>query len=378
LVYVTAMRRVLALLAAMSLAATGCSFSSVDPDADIHITGRVLDASGKPLSGAKVLLMKQADIGEVIFGTILAIGTLSTICFVPDAPAICDKARVATSDADGRYEFDLKGSDTQGTLGTESTLTVTFSGPAAQGSTTVSFTAQDTSIKLPDAGLWRARPRLSSGSGQIGLSWSPLPSSAGSDAAYSAQVFDADGQTPLWSQPASGRSASIDSRILEDRPGTIAVSAGTDLSGGSGTGDLRASFLSTRLPVDDSAGAPPSRGRPCAAVTGTTRPRSGTLSSCPATDGDLTAAAHLSGRGKRVVTGAVVDLGASRPFSLVVARGFSGQFLLEVSDDGTTYRTVLTSSSSAVSPADRPTARFVRVRSASGLDQSLLSELSVW
>jgi hypothetical protein len=372
------MRRVLALLTAASLAATGCSFSSLDPDAEIHIAGQVLDASGRPLSGAKVLLMKQADIGEVIFGTILAIGTLSTICFAPDPPAICDQARTTEADADGRYEFYLEGSDTQGTLGTESTLTITFSGPPAQGSTTLSFTAEDTSITLPDAGLWRAKPRLTSSSGQIGLTWSGLPSSAGTDPAYSAQVYAADGQAPLWSQPATGGKASIDSRILEDLPGAVAVTAGTDLSGGSGAGDLRASFLSAQLPVDATAGAPPSRGHPCAAVTGTARLRIGRLTSCAATDGDLTVAAHLSGQGDRVVTGAVVDLGTSRPVSLVVARGFRGPFLLEVSDDGTAYRTVMTSLGAAASPPGSPTARFVRVRSASGLDQSLLSELSVW
>ena len=373
------MHKALGLVAALSLTVAGCSFSEVDPDANVEISGRALDASGKPLANAKVLLFKQADLGEVVFGTVLAVGTLSTICLLPDAPAICRKARTATTDDDGRYEFELKGSDTQGTLGTESTLNVVFAASKAQSSTTVSFTAKDESISLPDARLWRSAARVSQSSGRIGLSWAPLPPKAGDDAAYSTQLFEADSQSALWSQSASGRSASVDARILEDQAGSVAVSATTKLSGASGAGEVRASYLSPRLPVHATAGTPPSRGRPCAAVTGTAPPKAGRLSTCAATDGDLRSPARLSSKKAGVVTGAVIDLGSSRPVSLVVARGFAGQCLVELSDDGMTYRTVATSSgTAAVEVPGSPSARFVRLRSPAGLDESLSSEVSVW
>jgi hypothetical protein len=76
----------------------------------------------------------------------------------------------------------------------------------------------------------------------------------------------------------------------------------------------------------------------------------------------------------------VVDLGRIRPVSLVVARGFGGQFLVEVSTDGTTFGTVATGSGQAyaVRPDARPRARYVRLRSPVGLDESLSSEVSVW
>lgn len=373
------MRRIPGVLAALSLAVTSCSFSSVDPDAPVEISGRALTASGKPLANAKVLLFKQADIGEVVFGTVLTIGSLSTICLLPEAPAICRKARTTTTDADGRYSFELKGSDTQGTLGTESTLNVVFSGPKAQGSTTVSFTAEDEEITLPDARLWRSAPTVSRPSGRIELSWSRLPKAAGSDPAYSAQLFEAEGEGALWSQPASGTRATIDPRILEDQPGGVAVGAGTSLSGGSGAGDLRASYLSPRLPVTATAGTPESRGRPCAAVTGTAPPRAGRFVACLVTDGDLKKPARLSAARAAVVTGVVIDLGASRPVSLVVTRGFAGQFLVEISGNGKSYRTVATSAgSTAVEVPGSPSARFVRLRSPAGLDESLSSEVSVW
>jgi hypothetical protein len=212
------------------------------------------------------------------------------------------------------------------------------------------------------------------------MSWSPLPSAAGRNGQYSAQLFEADGQAALWSQPASGRQASIDPRILEDRSGSVAVSARTTLSGGSGTGAVRASYLSTRQPVKATAGTPPWRGRPCAAVTGMAPTAAGAMSACAATDGDLKTPARLGAGKAAVVTGVVIDLGASHPVSLVVARGFSGQFLVEVSGDGKSYRTVATNSGSAaaLSVPGHPTARFVRLRSPVGVDQSLASEVSIW
>jgi len=374
------MRGVPAVLMAFSLTVVGCSVSDVDPDATVRISGHALDARGRPLADAEVLLFKQADIGEILIGTTLAIGTLSTICLLPDPPAICNEARKATTDEDGTYEFELKGSDTQGTLGTESTLNVVFSGPEAQGSTSVSFTVKDTAVTVPDARLWKAAPRVSDAGGALRLSWSPLPKAAGKDAGYSTQLFEGDTGSVFWSQAASGDEASVDPRLLEDRDGSVAVNATTSLSGGSGTGDVRANYLSARLPVEDSAGAPPSRGQPCAAVVGTKPTLGEPPEVCPMTDGDLTAAARLEGLGKKAVSGVVLDLGSVRPVDLVVARGFAGQFLVEVSTDGKVWQPVGSElgRTVAVTPPGRPSARFVRVRSPAGLDESLAAEVSVW
>lgn len=371
------MRRVPAVLLGLSLAATGCSFSSVDPDAEVRVSGRALDASGKPLAGARVLLVKQADIGEVLFGSILAVGTLSTICYLPDPPALCAKAKTATADADGGYTFTLAGEDTQGTLGTESTMNVVFATGQDKPSTTISFTAKDTEIRLPDARLWNSRARASVGPDGIRVSWAGLPAAAAENADYAAQLFEADGSA-LWTQPASGGRATLDARYLEDRRGGVAVSAGADLNGGSGAGDLRASFLSPRLGVRATAGAPPSRGDRCAPVTGTGPAVNGRFGRCAITDGDLDAPARLTGKG--VVVGATVDLGSRRPIRLVVARGFAGQVLLEVSEDAKNFQVVATGSGSSVglTPNAPTSARYVRLRSPAGVDQSLATEISVW
>jgi hypothetical protein len=372
------MHKVPAFVTVFGLAVAGCGFSSVDPHSSVSISGRALDSAGKPLRNAHVLLVKQADIGEVIFGSILTVGTLSAICFAPDPPAICEKARTTTTDADGRYHFDVKGSDTQGSLGTEATLNVVFSGRSSKTSTTVSFSAKDNTVTVPDARLWDLSAAVSGAGHGIRLSWRPLARSAGAKASYSVQLYDSRNGSVLWTQPASGGRAEVDPRLLEDHRGAVAVSAGAELSGGSGTGAVRASYLSPRLPVTASAGAPPSRGRPCAAVVGTAPKVVKFGSPCAATDGDLSGPARLTGGD--TVTGVVVDLGHVQPVDLVVARGFSGQLLVETSTDGTTYRTVATGfgQAYAVRPQGRPSARYVRLRSPAGLDESLASELSVW
>ncbi|RNL80870.1 discoidin domain-containing protein [Nocardioides marmorisolisilvae] len=375
------MRRVSAVVASLSVLATGCSFSKVDPNASVVVSGTALNAAGQPLANTKVLLFKQADIGGVLFGGILALGSLGTVCLLPkgDAPDICHKARTATTDDRGRYHFDLKGEDTQGSLGTEATLNVVFSSGGTT-STTVSFSAKETAIQLPTARLVNLAPHVSQSGGGIRVGWTRLPSAAGRKASYSAQLFAARGQSALWTQTATGRSATLDPRLLEDRDGSVAVGAATVLPGGTGTGTVRGYYLSKKLAVRATAGAPPSRGKRCAAVTGTAPAKDGAFSRCAATDGDLDNAARLISGNGAVVTGAVVDLGSVRPVSLVVGRGFTGQVLVEISTDGRTFSTVATSSGTAVAtkvPGNQR-ARYVRLRSPSGLDQSLSSELSVW
>lgn len=78
-------------------------------------------------------------------------------------------------------------------------------------------------------------------------------------------------------------------------------------------------------------------------LAGTARPKNALFASCAATDGDLDQPARLRGKGVAAVTGVVVDLGTARGIDLVVARGFAGQVLVEVSADGRSFTTAATS-----------------------------------
>lgn len=380
------MRRCLLLVLLVTTVATlaaGCRFSKVNAKATVHISGRAVSASGAPLAGVQVRLFKEADLGEALTGIVLALGSLGTICLLPAAPAICRQARVATTAADGSYTFTLSGADTQGTLGTESTLDLVVSAPganAARVGTTLSFNVRKTTVQLPVARLWNAAPRVAEGAGRIKLRWLALPPAAGRSAAYSAQLYDPTREAPVWSQPASSPTrAVIDARVLEDRAAGVAASARTTLDGRLGTGDVHASYLSARVPVRPISGAPPSRHRPCLAVSGTDL-RTTLQHNCAATDGDLLSPARLSAPKAVPVSGVVIDLGRIRPIHLVVARGLSGSYIVELSGNGVTYRTVATGGEPTIAadPPGNPRARFVRVRSPGGLDEGLLTEVSVW
>ena len=329
-----------------------------------------------------MLLLKQADIGEVIFGTILAIGTLSTICLVPDAPAICDQARIATADADGRYEFDLEGLRHPGHarhgVDPHGHLLRSAQPRAARRSASPPRTPRSRS-RTPDCGGpspgCRAAPARSASRGRP---YRPRPAAT---RRTRRRCTTPKGQLPLWSQPASGGETSIDSRILEDRPARSRSPPSTDLSGGSGAGDLRASFLSARLPVDATAGAPPSRGRPCAAVTGTARPRSRRpdVLCGHRRRPDRGRAPHQPARAGSSPVSSSTSAPPDRSASSWHA-GFCGPFLVEVSDDGTTYRRSLTSLGQLRHA--RPTGSRPHASSACGHPPAWIraccSELSVW
>ena len=373
------------MLAAL-LTATGCHFSHVDPNADITVSGRALDASGKPLANTKVRLFKEADFGEAVIGIVFTLGTLGSVCLLPNAPTVCRRAKTATTDASGQFTFKLKGSDTQGLIGTESTLDLVVSNPGAGAndpSTTVTFTVKQASVSLPDARLWAAKPAVREGGDTVHLTWPALPASYGSSPKYAAQLYDPTRQAATWTQNASAGGADIDARILEDKAAAAAVQVRTELAGASGAGSVHGVYGSAKVAVRPIAGAPPSRGKPCLATTGfTSSPNSDAVpqAKCTVTDGDLIGVGNLTGKPNQTVTGVTVDLQAERPVHLVVVRGFGGMFDLEVSSDGQTFRQVGIGegSTATVSPAGAPTARYVRVRSPSGLSQSLMCEVSIW
>lgn len=379
------MRKTLPVLLAATLVVSSCSFSKVDPNATVTVSGSALAADGSPLAGAQVHVFAEADLADVVFGGVLALGTLGSVCLLPAAPTICHRGHTATTDSTGRFTLTLKGSDTQGLIGTEATLDAVIAAPAATSSdpsTTLSFTVKSTTVQLPAARLWAAGERVGDSGGSVKLSWHPLPSGYGSSPAYSAQLFSAAQAALLWTQPGTGTGSTVDARVLEDVSASAAAGAHTTLASGSGTGTVHANYLSGRTPVRAAAGAPRSRHRPCSAVVGGVSTALITVAqaSCGATDGDLTEPARLMGKNAAVVTGAVVDLGAAAPIALVVAHGLAGMTLVEVSTDGTHFRQagILAGSPAALRPPGDPVARYVRVRTPSGLDESLLSEISVW
>jgi hypothetical protein len=369
-----------ALVAIVLLLAAACDLSHVDPEQTVIISGRALTAAGHPLADVEVHLYKEPDVGEVIIGSVLALGSLGAVCLLPAAPAICNQGHSTTTGADGSYRFTIKGSDTQGLVGDASTLDVVFTDPAGGAhapSTTLRFKAQTKNVRLPAARLWNAGLHVAAHPSRrptFAMSWSRLSGIDGSDAGYSVQLLDPTQGLALWSQPAAGNRAQIDARIIEDHAADAAVTARARLRG------VEVIYLSSRTPAQAIAGAPPSRNKPCSAVTGTKRLATVKQTDCAATDGNLVAPAQLTPTKGGTVTGVVVDLGRVRRVGLVVARGIAGSVVVELSTDGGTYHRVARGDGAtiAIDPPGQPPARYVRIRSASGLGESLLYEVSVW
>ena len=347
----------LALSLAVLTAGAACTASKLDQDADVVLTGTVHDAEGQRLSNTPVVLLKEVDFGEAIFGLTFFAATLGTICLTDAAPAICSKARRATTDNDGNFRFQLKGRDTQGAVGTASTfhLSTGLPGPGAP-SVSARFQIQRTDLTVPTLRIWDPRLELAGGR-TVRATWPQLdPSNTERVVFYDGSISSTD---IVWA--VDGRSPiTLDPRILEDTRGTAVVeSAGSDESDGT---TFRITHQSRRVDYAGTAGPPPSRDVPC------------TPEPCPVTDGDLGPPPTAPPTRQEVT----VDLTRSRNPTYVVVRGCPGQCDVETSVDGLAWKVVGSGSEPffTITPVLGTPVRYVKLKSVTDLNR--VAELSVW
>lgn len=358
--------------AVVVLSACGVQQSGIDPNATVTISGKVLSADGFPLASTKVVLVKELDLGESVGGLFVTAVTLGLACLADHPPALCaNNAHIATTDGNGSYSFSVKASDTTGSLGLASTMEVMargaatgmqISGPASLAE----FNVQTTSLALSDLRLWR--PNMSFGF-DGGAAWTPLPGSYGSSPAYSVELYDLHGNQ--WWVIAPMKSGDrFDSRIPEDIKGAADVAARAHGTASGTTVDF--TYASDSLPFHGIAGAPPSRGAPCAAVTSS---GAGAFdSSCALTGGTL---GNRLPAAFSAASGVVIDLGQDRALSLVVVKGCTAQCSVALSSDLTSWSQAGTLSGAyATAPITlNRSARYVRV---SGTNIAELRQVSVW
>lgn len=345
-----------------------CTASKVDSDAVVSVSGTV-DA---PASEVTVGLLEVPDLGELLVGSTVAIGTLGAVCLAEDPPAACGDARTATPADDGTYSFSLDGADTKGTAGQASDFEVTARHDGLVS--TVRFVIQVTELTLPTLRFWDVTPEVVADEGALRVSWPAVGSEFGEDPRHQVRFVDAETGALVWNVPDASSGDVVSARFLEDRSGRVEVTATTESDGPDTT------FRSTVFarPVDFvGAPAPPSRGLACAATTA--EGETTAIESCPLTDGIFDEASGLSEDGV-VRSGAFVDLGESRTVDLVVARGAIGPITVETSSDAVSWDVVGTSTGSlaAVEPGRPAAVRYVRVRTTNGTDLSNLAEISVW
>jgi hypothetical protein len=331
-----------------------CTVSKVDPNAAITVSGKVQGADGAPLGGAKVILVKEADLGEALLGLVAAAATIGTICLTPAAPTICAKAHRVTAGPDGAYTFHLTGRDTQGSVGNASTFHLAAEPAGGGPSVSARFSIQHEEVAVPDLRLWAPKLDLSN-TRAVRAQWPPLDPTATERVVY----FDGDGPQSAWVAEGKGQ-VSIDPRVLEDVQGKAVVQSDTTVEGGGTT--FRVTHQSAPVAYGPYGGAPPSRGAPCQPAP------------CTATDGDLQAPS-TPGPATQELT---VELVPPQVPALIVVHGCSGDCRVETSITGNPWTLAGSSPKPylAITPLTGPPVRFVRVQSSSSLTS--LGEVSVW
>jgi hypothetical protein len=363
----------------LAIVLVACSEQSrVDRDAQITISGTVLEPDSTPLADRPVRLGSGIGDGDVA----LAILTVGLSC---TSGSCTGNVFDATTDGEGRYQLELKGSDTQSGVG--EALSELLSASAAPTGQQVSgaaisarFKVQVEDVRVPALRL--VDPALTvDGAEAVVARWS-----TSAPGPYEL-TFETDEPVALWQVTTATGEATIDPRVLEDTSGRVVVAAGfEDEIEGS---DLAVRWRSPGVGYAAGAGPPPSRGRPCRYVdaAGTTGPAD---AGCGLTDGNLvvedaassicppaTDEAATTTACTAPVAG-IVDLGGAVPAELIVVRGCPGGCAVDVSADGTTFRPVgAVADGYGIVELDGQPVTAVRVGLGTGTTGAL-REVSVW
>lgn len=384
-------RRWMVVVAAL-LAVTACNQSSVDPNAEVTVSGQVVGPDGAPVPGARVALMKELDFGTG-FTAVMTIG-LSCLDEREGDLSECGETRVGTTGDDGRFDYELRGRDTQGNFGNAAVMELAtamdraddqLSGPAVN----TRFQVQTDAVSIP-LRFWSPSVDVFAEGGSVRADWTPpsgdvFPPAADLSRLRQWVVFSRSSEL-VWRADAVSDDVAFDLRLLEDSRGAVAAwsevgDIKTDPASGT---DVEVLLRSAGLPYASPAGAPVSRGKPCSvpAADGTAVTQGG----CRLTDGRF--AEELNARTcppsddtctEPTPTEATVDLGAPVDLSLVVVRGCAGACTVEASEDGGRWRTLGAADESdgrrdhAFAASGR--GRFVRVRADFANE---LREVSVW
>lgn len=366
------MRTVASLLAISVLVAACVTQSSIRVGTTaVTISGKVLGSDGGPLSGTKVVLMKETALGRVINGIFFTATTLGLFCLTGQAPTLCrEDSKTATTDRAGTYSFAVEGGETEAAFGAPGMMEVITGVGARPGEVTgalvvAEFNFQTVSLSLPDLRMWQPAFTPADKGGQRSQ-WDELPAPYGASPKYYLEFSDLH-RNQWWLTGATSSGSWVDQRVLEDLDGAVDVEA---QAGGTARGtSVEFTYTSGAVAVHG-VGPPPSRGALCAPIkTGAI----GTWSSdCYLTNADLgQVPSGLTGD-----SGVIIDLGRSRAITLVVVRGCVGLCKVDVSSDLSSWSDVgsVANVYDSVAVSLNRSARYVRLTGSIGD----LRQISVW
>ena len=332
------------------------------------ITGRLLSADGAPMAGTAVRLDENRGLANDLFGGVFVLFTAGLSCFAGADPCRPSGGAGATTGPDGAFRFDTaaveraRGRSNGVILSAGATLT---GGVRAKVDPTLGG-------DLGDLALWAPKVRAGTDGFDVRFD-AKAPPGADSRTEVDARLLDAQGRSVVDdTETGADVTFVVDRRAYEDGPGTVVLASG--FSRPRAGQNPRIDWTSAPVRVGTGAGAPLSRGRPCAVDLSGRVPPAG----CPLTDGDLVTDS-VSG-----LRSAVIDLGSARPLGLIAVRSVAES--VEISADGQAYAPLARASSPAAAwsaalyDSGGRHARFVRITviPGTGSEPQGVAEVSVW
>lgn len=365
----------LGLLATLAIA---CGTSDIANDAEVTVTGALLNSDGSPAAGVRIVLTEQPTGLDALAELTVTVSSIGILCLAREV-SFCKGARRATTDAEGRYSFTMKGKDAKTILGNPAHFALSaehVSGPRIHAR----FALSEEAFEVLTIKFWNPEPlQVSAGQQWVDYSWPAFDNKPASDG-YLAELTQ--GEELVWSQESRRPTGRIDARAIADMQGEFRAVAVVKHHG------FTVHHYSPPVPVDGKAGAPPSRNANCS-VAGGDGPAP--VSPCPFTDGgyanrfpsqSCAPASPAPQTPCAANTSLVVDLAGARSISALFLHGLHSTANLDLltSTDGLTWTRQSTLKPSPYTAFTLPspvTARYLRLDATNGTLHSL-HELSAW
>lgn len=240
--------------------ACGCTKSQVAADADIAVSGQVLQENKQPLANTLLSISRSSN-SECAFSLIF--GDL-------------DWKAVKTG-ADGTFSQTWLGADTRsGDIARCFTLNVP--GGAKGSSLSTDFHVQSDQLQFPLLQQWSGTLAAAATTGGVNVSFKDVSETQPDVGTTSPLLHVVNANSTLWTMDASGSPTLLDDDLLEDATGLSAyVSVSRSVTQGKNTFAIYQRSDSVDLPARTQV--PLSRGASCTYPSATTP--------CPLTDGDL-------------------------------------------------------------------------------------------
>ena len=289
--------------------------AGVDPEAQVAISGQVLQENQQPLTGRQ-LEVDRAKGWDCDFKGLFT----NEIQF-----------KYLDPDDTGHFNQTWKGADTQDDSGTPRCLSLIVPGHSSSDSMTVQFHVQSEQLQLPTLQQWSGAPTATATTDGVSVSFKDVSETQPDAGASTHPLVHVEGSSgDIWVTAATpGTSTLLDNDILEDKYGFDAYfTVSRSVTSGKTVFDISQRSEDVEVPQSDHL--PLSRGASCTYV--------GAPTDCRLTDGNLGEVISFNPGTRQVV----IQLDSPQVLRKAILRNLDvvskpQELILEGSTDGTTW-----------------------------------------